>query len=123
MDSLFRSLPLLAHFLIGFYFVFYAFWNVYHWAPILKVMAERGIPHPYLILPIGITLQAVAGYFIMFGIFVRLSAFLLIPFTIIAIFIFHPFWKHRGELRILNFSIFLANMTVTLAALLLLIAV
>lgn len=118
MDNLF--ILSIAQLFIGFYFVFYGFWNIYHWGPILKAMSERGIPHPYVFLAAGILLQAFAGYMIMFGIFVKLAALLLIPFTILAVCIFHPFWKFKGELRTLNFSIFLTNMTVTIGALILL---
>lgn len=113
-------LILAGHILIGFYFAFYGFWNIYHWAPILRTMANRGIPHPYLFLGLGILVQTVAGYLIMFGLYVRLAALFLIPFTLLAIFIFHPFWQFRGETRALNFAIFLANATVTLGALCLL---
>lgn len=123
MDSILHSLIVLAHVLIGFYFVFYAFWNIYHWVPLLKMMTERGIPHPYLILAVGIILQAVAGYLIMFGFYVKISAILLAPFTLISAFIFHPFWRFHGEQRMLNLSIFLANVTTTFSALLLLFAI
>lgn len=120
MSTLTSTIIILTHVLIGSYFVFYAFWNIYHWGPILKTMADRGIPHPYLILPLGILIQAIAGYLIMFGLYVHLAAIVLIPFTLITVVIFHPFWKFQGEARILNFSIFLVNVTVTIAALLLL---
>ena len=120
--NLFFSLPVIAHILIGFYFVFYGFWNIYHWIPLLKMMTEKGLPHPYLLLSIGIVLQSIAGYLIMFGFFVKLAALILIPFTILSVFIFHPFWNFKGELRALNFSIFMANMTATLGALILLIS-
>lgn len=116
-----QNLLILAHFLIGFYFVFYGFWNIYHWIPILEVMAKRGIPHPYFLLPLGILLQVIAGFMIIFNLYAVFAALALIPFTIIVVMIFHPFWIYRGELRILNLSIFLANMTVTLGALLLIV--
>ena len=120
MDS--HYLLLLAHFLVGSYFVFFGFWNIYHWTPILKVMGEKGIPLPFLSLQIGIFLQIVTGTMLALGIYTKLAALLLIPFTLFAIFMFHPFWRHRGELFTLNFTIFAANITVTIGALLLIIA-
>src|SRR3990167_6435729 len=119
----FFSLTNLIHTLIGFYFVFFGFWNIYHWIPIVDTMAKKDIPLPYLILAIGITWQIIAGCMIIFGIGVEFAALSLIPFTLIAVFIFHPFWKFSGELCSLNFTIFIANLTIGLAALLSLIAV
>jgi putative oxidoreductase len=120
---MFNLLPFLvvsAHVLIGFYFVFYGFWNIYHWRPIMEDMTQRNIPIPFLVLSCGIFWQTVAGFLIMFGLYVKLAALLLIPFTIISVFIFHPFWNHRGEQRALNLNIFIANLTMSLSALLLL---
>lgn len=112
------NLPVIIHALIGFYFAFFGFWNLYHWVPIVEVMTKKGIPLPFLLLPVGITWQIIAGCFIIAGIFVKLAALSLIPFTILAVFIFHPFWKFKGETCALNFSIFVANLTIGLAALL-----
>jgi len=118
MDAVFFSLPLIIHALIGFYFAFFGFWNIYHWVPIVEVMAQKRVPMPYLLLPIGITWQILAGILIIFGIGTKLAALSLVPFTLVAVFIFHPFWKYRGELCALNFSIFVANCTIGLGALL-----
>src|SRR5579883_1728292 len=122
MSNLFSDLTLLAHLRIGLYFAFLGCWNIYHWVPLLAVMAKKGIPHPYLVLPTGISLQIIAGVMIIFNIFPKLAAFLLIFPTIITMFIFHPFWQFQGETRALNFTIFVANMTVVLGALVLLLA-
>lgn len=121
MDNLLSNLPVLAHALIGFYFAFFGLWSIYHWVPLLEVLAEKGIPHPYFILPVGITWQIILGTMVIFGIFIKLAALLLIPSTIIAVCIVHPFWLFKGEIRKLNFSIFMANVTISIGALLLLI--
>lgn len=120
MPFIYANLPHLARDLIGFYFIFFGVWNIYHWYSIMETMSEKGIPHPYLVLPFGILWQTVAGIMIMGGLFVKLAAFSLIPFTLISIFLFHPFWQFRGEHRILHFTIFWINLTVTIGALILL---
>jgi len=112
---------MLTHFLIGFYFVFFAVWNIYHWNRIIEVMIKDNLPHPYLLLPIGIGWQSVAGFLIIFGLFSKLAALSLIPYVIIASFIFHPFWNYHGEQRYLHFTIFMTNITVVISALILLI--
>jgi putative oxidoreductase len=120
MPNLFSASQLIAHVLIGFYFVFAGFWNIYHWRPIVESMSQKNIPLPFLVLPCGIFWETVAGFMIMFGIYVKIAALVLIPFTIISVFIFHAFWNDRGEHRALNLSIFLANIFMTVGALLLL---
>ena len=121
MDMAAFNLPMLAHLLIGFYFVFFAFWNIYHWSPLLSALSEDNLPHPYLLLPIGIGWQFIAGLMIILGIWVKLAALSLIPFILIGVFICHPFWKHKGNLYALNLTIFMANTTMGIGALLLLI--
>jgi putative oxidoreductase len=110
----------IAHVLIGYYFVFYGFWNIYHWRPLIEDLNQRNIPLPYMVLAAGIFWQTVAGFMIMFAIYLKLAALVLIPFTLISVFIFHPFWKFHGEKRALNLNIFLANLTLSFSALLLL---
>ncbi len=115
-----NNLPFLAHLLIGGYFAFFGLWNIYHWKPIIEVMIKDKVPHALFLLPVGICWQIILGFMIIFGMFTKIAALMLIPFTIIAVCMFHPYWKFTGELRRLNFSIFVANMTVTLGALVLL---
>ena len=85
MESLMQGLAILAHILIGFYFAFLGCWNIYHWTPLMEVMAKRDIPHPYFILPVGIMVQVITGTMIMFGILVKLASLFLIPSTILAV--------------------------------------
>jgi len=117
MNIILFNLPTLSHFLIGFYFAFFGIWNIYHWSPLLEIMAQKGLPHPYLVLPWGIGWQIIAGCMIIFGMYIKIAALSLIPFTILAVCFFHPFWNFKGEARKSNFSIFITNMTVVLGAL------
>ncbi len=120
MEMLLFFAPLIARCLIGFYFVFFGIWNIYHYRPIILAMTEKNIPHPWLALPLGIAWQVILGSMIICNLQIHLAALGLIPFTIIAICIFHPFWKYKSYDRVLNFTIFMANLTVTLGSLLLL---
>ena len=122
MENLLMIIPFVTHTLIGFYFSFFGFWNIYHWRTHMEMMVQKNLPHPWLILSIGIVWQTVLGFLIMLNLFVATSALLLIPFTLIAICLFHPFWQYRGEHRALHFTIFFTQLTITLSALLFLIA-
>src|SRR5690242_20681697 len=120
MDSLHPTLLLISHFLIGFYFTFFGFWNIYHWKPMTEVMLERHIMSPIMLLSIAIGWQIICGVMIMFGILVKLAAILLIPFTICIVFLLHPFWHYHGELRKQHMALFITNLTMSIGALILL---
>lgn len=120
MDSILPLLPILGRAFVGLYFVIFGFWNIYHWRPFLQIMVQRNIPLPFLLLPFGIFWQIATGSMIMFGSYVRLASFSLILFTLIGVYIFHDFWNFKGELRRLNMTLFMANLTISIGALLLL---
>lgn len=118
MQLLLAYLPNLARMIVGFYFAFYGFWNIYHWTPIITAMNRDKIPHPYLILPVGILWQFIFGFMIMIDVYAKLAAALLIPFVLLAIIVFHPFWRYQGDLKTLNFASFCSNGLLGIASLL-----
>ena len=120
MIAVLSTLPQLGQVLIGLYFTFFGFWNIYHWRPLIEEMLAKKLPSPFLILSISILWQCFSGMMIMFGLYVKVMALSLIPFTILAGFIFHPFWQFKAEHRRLNVSLFVANLTISLGALILL---
>ena len=123
MDSLHAILFLISHSLIGFYFTFFGFWNIYHWKPMIEVMLQKKIPSPLLLLSIAIGWQIICGVMIMFGILIKLAAILLIPFTVLIIWMLHSYWNFKGELRKQHMALFVTNFTMSLGALILLLAV
>ena len=120
MDSLLLNSIPLAHILIGSYFVFFGFWNIYHWYSLIEVLLEKHIPLPWLAMSFGIAWQVIAGFMIMFGIYVKFAALSLILFTLLAVYLFHHFWKFKGEHRKHSLILFVTNLSITLGALLLL---
>ena len=120
MNPILSVFPSLGAFLVGFYFAFFGVWNACHWQATRDFMVTKKIPFSSFLLGLGIGLQTVAGGLLMTGFYMQLAAMLLIPFNIVAVFIFHAFWEHEGEIRRLNMIIFIANLTGTLGALCLL---
>jgi putative oxidoreductase len=118
--NLLYLLPIIGKGFIGFYFASAGLWNIYHWRPSLNVLVSKNIPLPFVVLPLGIFWEITAGTMIIFGSYVKLAALSLIIFTVVAISIFHDFWNHQGEMRKLNLLIFMANLTISFGALLLL---
>jgi len=120
MNTILSLLPAFGHFLIGFYFVFFGVWNIYHWRPTIDIMLEDRIPSPIFCMSIGISCQIILGVMVMCNIHIKLAALLLIIFILFSIFIFHPFWKYTGEKKKNHMNKFMDNITVTLGALILL---
>ncbi len=120
MDMLMASLPFIGRFLVGFFFVFFGFWNLCHWAPTLSYMRQKNIPFAFLLLAVGIVLQIMTGLMLIIGVYVKIAVLLLIVFDVLAVLIFHPFWNMEGQVRQLNTIIFVTNLTATLGALILL---
>lgn len=120
MDNLHVVLLFISHFLIGFYFIFFGLWNIYHWKPITEVMLQKKLPSPLLLLSIAIGWQMICGGMILFGFLVKLAAILLIPLTVFIAFLLHSFWDFHGELRKQHMALFITNFTMCFGALLLL---
>ncbi len=116
------TLLYISHFLIGFYFIFFAVWNIYHWEPMIEVMLHKKIPSPLFILSIAIGWQMICGIMIMFGFLIKFAALLLIPFTVLIIFMLHSYWDFKGELRKQHMALFITNFTMSLGALILLLS-
>ncbi len=111
---------IIAHFLIGAFFVFFGFLNIEQWRYNIETMKQKNIPFPQVILFIGITWQIIAGMMVVAGVYIQIAALLLIVFTVIAVLMFHSFWNYQGEERKTSKLIFFVHMTVTISALLLL---
>jgi putative oxidoreductase len=118
--NLLNLLPIMGKCFIGFYFAGTGLFNIYHWRPTLAAMIEKNIPLPFIVMPLGIFWEISAGSMIIFNSYVKLAALSLIFFTVIAITLFHDFWNHEGEVRKLNKIIFIANMTISIGALIIL---
>jgi uncharacterized membrane protein YphA (DoxX/SURF4 family) len=120
MNALFYYLPSLGHILIGLYFAYFGIWNIYHWRPTIDVMLEDHIPSPVFFLSIGLSCQIILGVMIICNIYIKIAALLLIALTFFSLFMFHPFWKYKGERKKHHMSQFANNVTITIGSLVLL---
>ena len=116
-----NTLPFIAHFLIGFFFIYFGFSNFLQRTTIIHVMSEKGIPLASLVFYLGIITQTLCGVLIIVNTMVLFAAIILIVFDIVAVLLFHQFWQLDGELRRLNLIIFITNLTVVLGSLIILI--
>lgn len=116
-----NTLPFIAHFLIGFFFIYFGFSNFLQRTTIIDVMSEKGIPLASLVFYLGIITETLCGVLIIVNTMVLFAAIILIVFDIVAVLLFHQFWQYDGELRRLNLIIFITNLTVVLGSLIILI--
>jgi len=88
----------------------------------IEVMLQKNVPSPFFLLSIAIGWQVICGVMIMFGILTKLAALLLIPFTLLIIWMLHSYWNFKGELRKQHMALFITNFTMSLGALILLLS-
>jgi putative oxidoreductase len=122
MNNALAMLPMMGRILIGAYFAVFGLWNIYHLRPYIKELVDKNFPLPFVALPLGIFWQITAGVMIMFNSYVKVAALSLILFTVLGITLFHDFWNHEGEKRRMNLRLFIANLTISVGALLLLLS-
>lgn len=120
MDVVLQSLPVVGRLLVGFFYLFFSIWNINNFVATVHIMVDKKIPLAKIILALGIILELVCSILILMGVYVKLAALLLIPFVIIVVNIFHPFWKFSGNERALNLFCYITHMTSSIAALILL---
>lgn len=76
--------------------------------------------HPFEVLLVGTLVEFIGGILIFFGIAVRLGASILALYMIPSTIIFHSFWWQQGLDRDLQLILFLKNLAIFGAALILL---
>jgi uncharacterized membrane protein YphA (DoxX/SURF4 family) len=116
MDNAQHITSFIGHILIGSYFVFFGFWNMYHWVPMTETMIKHKFACPLLLLSFIIGFQIIMGVMLIFGILVKLTALTLIPFIFAIVMLLHPFWKYKSELRKQHMALFVTNLTMCLGA-------
>ena len=104
--------------LVGAFFAFFGVYNGMHWKAIAPALSAKGIPMATPFLFLGIIWQSIGGWAMILDIYTQTIALLLIPFVVVAVFLFHAYWEHEGEARQLHMILFVANLFGTVGALL-----
>jgi putative oxidoreductase len=89
-----EALHLLGRFLVGGLFVLGGVKHFFIIPMMTEIMEKRGVPAAKLVLIAGSLFELVFGALLIFGLYVPLSAFCLIVFTIIATVMFFNFWDY-----------------------------
>ncbi|MGC1878119.1 MAG: DoxX family protein [Rhabdochlamydiaceae bacterium] len=78
----------------------------------LQSAIEFGMAHGSLLLLLGVIFQIVGGLLVFLGLWVRLGAFLLIIFLILATPTFHHFWQIQEPDRQMQMINFMKNVSI-----------
>jgi len=110
-----------AELLVGAFYLGFGVANARSSLEIVETLRKRSFILPRVLFWAGVATQSGAGALLVLGYQASLAAILLIPFTLIAPLIFHPFWSMEGEAKFLNRIIFLCDYTCVLGSLLLIV--
>ena len=110
-----------AELLVGAFYLGFGVANARSSLEIVETLRKRSFILPRVLFWAGVATQSGAGALLVLGYQASLGAILLIPFTLIAPLIFHPFWSMEGEAKFLNRIIFLCDYTCVLGSLLLIV--
>jgi len=88
------ALHLIGRVLVGGLFVLGGVKHFFIIPMMTEIMTKRGVPAAKLVLIAGSLFQVVFGALLIVGLYVPLSAFCLIVFTIVATVMFFNFWDH-----------------------------
>lgn len=83
--------------LLGLYFLLPGIMKVIGYSGTLALMASKGVPLAFILLPLTILMQVGLGLFLIIGKQVRVSALLLFGLTILINVFIHNFWALQGD--------------------------
>jgi putative oxidoreductase len=105
-------LILLARVCLGLLFLWAGFRKVLHWNATEDYMRGKQTKFISFLLPIAVCLQIVGGLSIVFGLYTRIGALMLVVFTIPATIQMHDFWNLTGQERIWEKAHFLKDIAI-----------
>ena len=105
---------------MGGFFIFQGVKNVSKWQFNMERTTALGLPlPPALVLIAGFTIQFTGATMVLFDVFTRLGAVLLIIFSVVATAMFHRYWSMEDAMRAEYHFLLLTYNVFVIAALLL----
>ncbi len=111
--------PLIGRILVSAIFLQSGFSKIGGFAGTAGYMASRGVPMPEVLLAITIVAELGAGLFIVSGWKARLGALVLLLWMIPVTLLFHNFWAYPPEQQMIQQIMFMKNLALMGAMLLL----
>jgi putative oxidoreductase len=83
------------------------------WDTPLKMMADKGVQKPEVLLPIAVSLELIGGLLVAAGLYARIGGIMLLAFLIPVTFVMHDFWTfEEGPERMNQMINFMKNISI-----------
>lgn len=113
-----RFLPLVGRILLSLIFVVSGLFKIPGWEMTKAYMAAEGMPMVSVLLVAAIVVETLGGLSVLLGFKARIGAIALFLFLIPTTLIFHDFWTLEGMEQQLQLTMFLKNLAIMGALLL-----
>jgi putative oxidoreductase len=105
--------------LLALIFIASALGKLADWQMPLKMMADKGVPSPEVLLPIAVALELGGGLLVAAGFYARVGGLMLLVFLIPVSYFMHDFWNYEdGAQRMEQMINFMKNVSIMGGALL-----
>jgi len=105
-------LLLLARILLGAIFVWSGFGKLLDLGAFIANLSSQELPMPYVLGTIGACLEFFGGLAVVFGVWTRPAAVLMLGFTVVATLIAHRYWSVPDEQRLIQQIQFMKNLAI-----------
>lgn len=112
---------LLGRIAVSAFFLWSALEKVRHWHAAADYLRKKKVPQVNYVMPVAVALQVIGGLSLLLGFYSRLGSFLLLICMVPHVYFLHDFWNHQGESRMTEKLLFMKDVAI-IGALLLLIA-
>jgi len=107
-----RIVPFVSRLLLAFIFIFSGIGKIFGWSATAGYMASKGLPLVPVLLVGAIVVEVVGGLAILFHIYARWAALVLVVYLIPVTLIFHDFWAVPAEQQQIQMIMFLKNLAI-----------
>lgn len=98
--------------ILGLFFIAMGALNFAEPQTALTALAAHAVPHPDMILNLGIVIEIILGILIVIGRVRRTAAWILILLTLIIAVVGHPFWTQTEHAKIAMLIQFLSDIAI-----------
>ena len=103
----------LGRFLLSLIFVASAAGKLADWNGTLKMLVDKDLPSPDVLLSIAVALEIIGGLMVMLGFFARWGAVALLLFIVPASVLMHNFWAADPSVSQMQMINFMKNVSIT----------
>jgi putative oxidoreductase len=119
METVARYAAPFGRILLALIFIASAFGKFADWQMPLKMMTDKGVPKPEVLLPIAVAFELAGGLSVAAGFYARVGGLMLLAFLIPVSYFMHDFWNYEDAAQRMEQMInFMKNVSIMGGALL-----